>query len=184
MGSRNRRHLVVLLASLLVLAVVGSALAAARVLTSTSASGRFVTLVQAISDGSGLSVNSTSFVDVPGASATISIPSSTTGFILIHFAASTSCGDNFSNPPGTTPCYLRALINSADVPPGAVVFDSWPSNGGLEPGAHAMDWSSASLSPGTYTVRMQAATSSLNPSPTGAPFFLSAWHLTVERVTT
>jgi len=96
--------------------------------------------------------------------------------VLIRFTAWDICAPTTSQ--GGLPCFVRALVNGAAAPPGEVMFDrGLSSEGGNDAtGAHAMDWSSGKLSPGTYSVQIQAHTSSFNPGPTGP------WHLTVMRV--
>jgi hypothetical protein len=173
-GFRQRRTLLVVCGAGLATVAAASALAGARLGDATTASGRSVTAVRTASSPLQFVTQSTTYVDVPGAAAKITVPASTSGLILIQFTASTHCDLEQGGE-----CLVRAEINGADASPGDVVFDSVPLvSSGTKPQAHAMDWSSGPLAPGTYTVQVQARTGS---SQNGF-FYLLRWHLVVERV--
>jgi hypothetical protein len=175
MGMFRQRHaLLIVCCAGLAAVVAGSAVAGAKLASATKASGRSVTAVRTASDPTQFATQSTTFVDVPGASATIKVPTNTTALILIQFAASSHCDLESGRE-----CLVQAEINGADASPGEVVFDSVPPvSSGTKPQAHAMDWSAGPLPPGTYSVQIQAATGG---GQTGF-FYLLRWHLIVERV--
>jgi hypothetical protein len=177
MGGFNERGraLVLLLGVGVLVVAAGSAIGAAKRTVATSGAGRSITAVRTASDATRFQTNSGTYVDVPGATATISIPAGATGLILIQFTASSICDqqDNLS-------CMVRAEINGTDAPPGQIVWDRVPSGGTnkIPLSAHAMDWSAGPLGPGSYTVQIQA----LGQLNSGGAFVLQGWHLTVERV--
>ena len=64
------------------------------------------------------------WVDVPGMSLTMTVPSSQKATFLATFSAETH--------PEPNPCFVRMLINGAQMPPGQVMYasltDGWTSN--------------------------------------------------------
>jgi hypothetical protein len=175
-GFGVRRRVLVLFLGVGAMAIaVGSAIGGAKLAGATSAEGRSITAVQTASESVPFSTNSTAFVDVPGATATVAVPKGTTALVVIRFTASSFCNIQLGGS-----CLVRARINGADASPGEVVWARTPTYGDVDgPSAHAMDWSAGPLPPGTYAMQVQAGVQY-------ASGFLSFsnWHLTVERVKT
>jgi hypothetical protein len=123
---------------------------------------------------------STTYGDVTGASATVTVPAGQTSLIIAEFTAESFC--DASDDSGY--CTVRILIGGTEGNPAEgtnFAFDTivtatanedwWEGN--------AMTRSRGPLGPGTYTVQVQAATVDGNANTT---FNLDDWHLTVQRV--
>jgi hypothetical protein len=152
----------------------GSAIGAERFAGASSAAGKSITAVRVVSEPGQFVTSSASYVDVTGATATVTVPASTAALVLIRLTASTHC-----DVTGGVACLVRAEINGVTADPGEVVLDSAPAvHSGTPTQAHAMDWSSGPLQPGSYTVQLQAAVSAAS----SGWFYLRTWHLTVERI--
>lgn len=150
-----------------------------------TASGRSVTGVNALSGTTnGLTINSTTFADIPGAVTTVVVPAGTRGLIVARFSAESACF--YGQPEGINrPCYVRILIGGTSANPAGdtYVFD-WDKNAinaqnfAFAPiQSLARDGFRGPLAAGTYTVRAQwrVSTSALR-------FRINRWSLIVERV--
>jgi hypothetical protein len=128
--------------------------------------------------------DSRAFVDVPGASAEITVKKKSV--LIARFASDSFCVAQFRVSPNEplSPgwCSVRIL---ASVGPGGNFVEMDPVMSRFEvfqvhegEGAHAIERSFEPVSPGTYTVKVQFSIPfGIEP---GATFALTGWHLTVE----
>jgi hypothetical protein len=151
----------------------------------TGKSGSAITKVKVLRETVAQTTSSTSYVDLPGSTTTISVPSGHHALILARFSAESNCTD------GSAPdfCTVRIRIGGASAAPASEIdfaFDSVddPSNCtnallGTNCGweSHSMDRSRGPLGPGTYTVKVQWAV-----TDAAAVFRLDDWSLTIESV--
>jgi hypothetical protein len=131
---------------------------------------------------------STDFVDVPGASAEITVERKS--LLIARFASDSSCAAAYTLLGVLTSGFCQVLV-LASVGPGGDFVEMEPVTSGFEvfqmdrgSGAQAVERSSGPISPGTYTVKVQFRIF-VSP-PTADPdnvFTLTAWHLTVEAAT-
>ena len=169
----------VLLAAFLVVVVpaIGS--------PSTAKSGAAITRVKVLRETAVATTSSTTYVDLPGSTTTITVPSGHRALILARFSAESNCTDGAAGDW----CTARIRIGGVSAAPASetdFAFDSVddPSNCtdallGTHCGweSHSMDRSRGPLGPGTYTVKVQwAATSG------STVFRLDDWSLTIESV--
>ncbi len=168
---KPRRGAVLALALVLSLFLVGTAIAA-----TTTRTARALTQVKVVHGGDATTTNSTSFVDLPGASTTITVASNTRALVLARFSAESACSG------GTGYCPVRILINGTEADPAVgndFAFDS--TDGGNDTAAswesHAVERSRAYFTPGTYTVRVQYKT-----TQSATILRLDDWTLVVEAI--
>jgi hypothetical protein len=141
-----------------------------------------VTSVKVVRSNSSQITTSTTFVNLPGATVKVKVPSGQRALILARYSAESNCT---GGAVGSW-CSARVLIGGVEAAPvsGAdFAFDSvdstddvscLPADCGWE--SHSMDRSRGPLGPGTYTVRVQWRIVN------GSTFRLDDWSLTVERV--
>lgn len=156
----------------LVNSVVGVLPAAAQEATTISGA---ITAVKVVRSEGYSVINhnaSTQFLDLPGASTTITVPANTRAHILARFSAASSCG-------GSGYCDVRILINGLETEPDNVVPIFKYSDGGAFDSRSIDRSSRVPLGPGVYTVKVQYRNASEND---GSSFALTNWSLTVERV--
>ena len=169
---RSRRAFVIALA----VAVVGVA-AAATALAAVSGSAGPITAVKVVSDNGTQETSSRTFVDVPGAATTISVPAGQRGLILARFSAASQCG---SLNPDDDGCFVRILVGGVEAQPAtAGPFDMAAccpnSSNGDAFESHQIERSLGPLASGSYRVKVQWQADAENQ------FMLWGWHLTVER---
>ena len=160
-----------------VLAVAGVATA---VTTLTSVSGKTLAQTRFVSQAGMIRVDgqpqTSNWTDIPGATATITIPSTQAGGVLLaSFDAFTVC-----SAPGSGPvsCGWRIAVNGQPMNPddGTDTVISAGSNGELR----SIQRSSNVLTPGTYRIQAQALLN--DPQHTAAnPLFLTNWSLLVQE---
>src|SRR2546427_4540882 len=125
--------------------------------------------VAVVSDTATVETSSLSWVDVPGASAIVTIPFGwSTGLVLARFSAAASC--SFS--VGGTLCSARVVVGGVEANPAGGMGHAFTQ--ASDEGAMAIDRSLGSLPPGRYVVSAQLAVT--DPS---ALFVVSDWSLTV-----
>jgi hypothetical protein len=170
------RWAAILLALVLSLTLIGTAIAA-----TTTRSARTLTRLKVVHGDTATSTTSTTFVDVPGAATSITVDPcgrTTCAVILARFSAESAC----YGVSGW--CSVRILINSKEADPVVgtdFAFDS-TSNGNETVGSwesHAVERSRAYFTPGTYSVKVQYATTS-----SGIKAVLDDWTLVVEAIRT
>jgi hypothetical protein len=184
-ASRLRQRVALVVAATLGVIVGGGsvalsagALASSATLSSSSAST--LTLVRVVRDANPAETTSTTFVDVPGAATTISVPSNTKALIVARFSASSTC----FGPVADASCFVRILIGNAEGKPSGVNLSTFDKETVLSPTAvsspqqaHMIERSRGGLTPGSYQVKVQMAVPN-----SGATLALVNWNLTVERV--
>ncbi|MBI1886596.1 MAG: hypothetical protein HYS09_09845 [Chloroflexi bacterium] len=145
----------------------------------TTKSGGAITAVKVVRETDAQTTSSATFVDLPGASTTITVPSGEKALILARFSAESDCYGGAANDW----CSVRILIGGSEAAPASgtdFAFDSNEDGGAASQGnweSHSMDRSRGALGEGTYTVKVQWMT-----VDTGVTFRLDDWSLTVERV--
>jgi hypothetical protein len=169
---RSRRALVIALA----VAVVGVP-AAATALAAVSGSAGSITAVRVVSDNGLQETSSRTFVDIPGAATTITVPPGQRGLIVARFSAASQCG---SLNPDDDGCFVRILVGGVEAQPSSAgAFDMAAccpnSSNGDAFESHQIERSLDALAPGSYPVRVQWQADAENQ------FMLWGWHLTVER---
>jgi hypothetical protein len=153
---------------------------------STSKSGGAITKVKVLRETAAQTTTSTSFVNLPGASTTITVPAGQKALILARFSAESNCSG------GTVDdwCSARIMVGGSEGGPASgsdFAFDSVDSSETAACAAdecgwesHSMDRSRGPLGPGTYKVKVQWRVVQFGGS---APTFrLDDWSLIVERV--
>ena len=181
--ARGWRQRTALLATLVIGMVLGGAAVAYSAGTLTTAQGNTLTQVKVVRDANPAETTSTSFVDVPGATTTITVPSGTRALILARFSASSTC----IGPVQVASCFVRIMIYKSGTTPTEAfpsgvnlsTFDTeQPSNGISAPfQAHIIERSRGGLSAGSYVVDVQFSVPNV-----GATLALVNWNLTVERI--
>uniref|UniRef100_B8HML7 Peptidase domain protein n=1 Tax=Cyanothece sp. (strain PCC 7425 / ATCC 29141) TaxID=395961 RepID=B8HML7_CYAP4 len=142
----------------------------------TTVSGGAITAVSIVRGTDATSTTSTSFVTLPGASTTITIPSGKRAIIMARFSAESVCFG------ASGYCSVRITANGTELSPVVgkdFAFDSTNNNNETSVSweSHSMDRSSRVLGSGTYIIRVQYATT--DPS---INFRLDDWSLIVEKV--
>jgi len=142
---RNRPRLLVAIAIGLALALGlgGGALA-----TSFLRSGGPVKSVKVATDDSPASTTAATWSDVPGMSATLTVPSGEKALFLVTFSANALC---FEIDITDAACYIRAVIDNNEMAPGAVNFSD-PKHG-YE--SQSMQWLASPSPSGPHTIKIQ-----------------------------
>ncbi len=173
------RALAILVTVSVLIMLIGHSELAGAVLQQQS--GSIIDQVSFVRGDTLVRTNSVTFVDVPRAVTTVSVPTGQRGVILARFSGSTSCHARTARITGS--CAVRILINAAEAEPAVglnFAFDS--TTPGQETSvsmeSHSMD-RALTVGPGTYTVKAQWATTSPN-----IEFQRGAWSLTVQKVRT
>jgi hypothetical protein len=173
MTGRKRLRIVVAVLVVGILAIaVGVALAA-----TTGKGGGPITAVKVVRGGDAQTTNSAlSYVNLPGASTSISVPSHHTALILVRFSAESECdGGTFGSY-----CSARVLVDGNGAPPTPNFDFAFDTDAGVNTGYPI--WQSSSMDrsivvgSGNHTVRVQWGV-----TDGGTTFRLDDWSLTVER---
>jgi hypothetical protein len=135
------------LAAVVGVLVVHTAIAGVGSLSSVSGQG--VTRTKIVRSSMQASTSSTTFVPIPGAETTISVPPGTRAIIKVEFFARSFCFG-----VGTPSCAVRIRIGGSNAHPNN--WDEPFDRGGTDDvaEAHATQGSSNVLGPGSYTVRV------------------------------
>jgi hypothetical protein len=181
MRRRRTWQVAVLVAALA--AAGGTALAAVKATTTTGTGGVQIGDLEVVGQTAASSTDSTSFVAVPGASATLTLDDGDS--IRARFSGESLCaGETLGQK-----CSMRVIVigrGPMDPRSGlAFAFDS-VDNPGSHPdcctdptaGAHSMEWVSRPLLAGEYTVRAQYAVESDDDQT----FTLDNWTFSVEKI--
>jgi hypothetical protein len=118
-------------------------------------------------------IGSTSFQNLPGAAATITVPAGQVQLVLADFRADSTCQGSFAE----NFCSVQILADGAEMAPvaaGDFAFDGVGTADDFYE-AHSMQ-RSILLGPGTHTIRVQALV-----TLSGMSFFLDDWSLTVTQ---
>jgi hypothetical protein len=130
---------------------------------------------------------STDFIDVPGASADITVERNS--ILIARFASDTFCSAKFTIEGMLVPGFCSVVIlvsgpggNFVEMEPVTSGFENFQMDNGT--GAQAIERSFGPISPGKYTVKVQFRIFvSPDTAQPGNTFALTAWHLTVEGAT-
>ncbi len=142
--------------------------------------GKGVKATVAVTETAASTTSSLSFVNLPGATATITVASGTTAFLLARFSAESAC---YGGGAATDWCSVRMLVNGGfefDPPSGAdFAFDSPESGSEATPSyeSHAIERAFGPLNAGTYTVTLQRRV--LDPD---IVFHLDDWAFIVQSI--
>jgi hypothetical protein len=144
----------------------------------TAISGKRIERVKIVRNMEPHGTSSTSWVDIPGASTTISVPPRTRAIILVRFSGASECFNQNVEGAG---CRVRVRVGQRVAPPFNGFTNDFDSTHFSTSAtdfieAHAIE-RSRPVRPGTYTVKMQWSVSAPSTS-----FTLYGWHLTVERI--
>lgn len=160
---------VAVLASLL---VVGSVPAFA---TRQTFSGKSVAAVTVVTESADSFLNSTSYQNLPGATATITVPAGKVQLVQATYFAESTCVSTF-HPHF---CSVRILADGTEMSPSALeaavefAFDGSAADDFRE--GHSMQ-RSILLGPGTHTIQVQVAVSASDDG-----IFLDDWSLTITQ---
>jgi hypothetical protein len=184
----------VILSVLLGIAVIARATTTASI---TTASGRSITSIKAVRGDpadaylaqSDASNANRPWVDIPGASATFTVPAAQRAWFLVTFSAEHRCTGSspgtFLSESASFGCVVRATVAGVPMLPSApsvaVGSLSQPSQTVEIEGDTSNQFSSNALGPGTYMVRVQYSTRVANDT-IGVEFLIRNYHVTVERV--
>jgi hypothetical protein len=179
----RRTALLAAAAGLVAGVVLGAGAVAYSAGTLTTAQGNTLTQVKVVRDGNPTATTSTSFVDVPGATTTISVPAGTKALILARFSATSTC----VGPAQDSACFLRIMIYKVGTTPTEAfpngvnisTFDSEvaPNVNAVRKQAHMIERSRGGLTAGDYVVDVQDAVPGADTT-----LALVNWNLTVERI--
>jgi hypothetical protein len=157
-------------------AVTGAIMAAAALLAPSSATATPVDHQCGASIGSDVKTETTlfntqskNFVNVPGASVTVTVPSGQTRCVKVRFSVEGRC----SLTGSTDACFIRVNATGAgllDPAVNGIQFISEKDNNA----AYSFQWVKA-LTAGTYTIKVEAAV-----QHAATNFTLAAWTLDVE----
>ena len=147
-GFRQRPRFAVAIAIglALLLGTTGGALA-----YSAAFKGGELTAVKMVTSINSSNTTSTTFVDIPDMSLTMTVPSGQKGLFLLTFSAETSCYDA-THTAGI--CNVRALVNGSTTEPPVALWSTSQSGGALFAVA-SMQFVAGPLPPGSYTFKMQ-----------------------------
>lgn len=163
---RQSRSLVVVAG--LVLALVT---ASAAVAVSVTRNGGSVTAVRTVTQDSAATTNSTTWVDLPSMSTTMSVPAGQKALLIITFSGESGCEDM----NGTTVwCLVRVVVDGVIAPPGEVRFDSRADGVAWE--TNSMQFVSGLHNAGQHLVKVQ-----YKVDETNALFTVDSRTLTVLR---
>jgi hypothetical protein len=136
--------------------------------------GAGVAKITVVTETDAQSTSSTSWVDVPGATVDITVPSSKTQLVNVRFSGESACFA--SSLPGAW-CSLRILANLSQMSPRSDSDFALDSSGAANDfwEAHAME-RTAILGPGTYTITVQWRVTDPNVA-----FQLDDWTMAVTQ---
>jgi hypothetical protein len=178
---RNNKHLLTVAVSVTAAVTVFAAVAIAADAGHKSASGHSITAVKLVSQtdtfggsSGGQTTSSNSFVTLPGATTTVSVPARQKALIVVIFTGSSACfGGAAANG-----CLIRVTIGGVQAnPTGLTIFDSVQAGAGTDVNeSHSVIKWRGPLGPGSYPVKVQWAAN------TGSSFNLRGWSMEVQRV--
>src|SRR5262249_21654060 len=154
-GVMTRRRMMLIAALAAVGVGVGSQAALATITGTQSAAGQQPTYVSIVRGANSTAATGSSWVDVPGAATTVTVPSCHKGMLMARFSGESACVGT-----GVETCSVRVLIGGAEAAPATGVADVFDSNdSGQEADA---SWQADSierwrspLGAGSYAVKVQ-----------------------------
>jgi glucose/arabinose dehydrogenase len=172
------RRRIILIAALAALGVGAAAQAALATITATqSAAGQQPTYVSIVRGAGSTAASTSSWVDLPGASTTVTVPSGHKAMLLARFSGESACIGT-----GVETCSIRVLIGGVEAAPAAGTADTFDSNdsgqeGGASWQADSIERWRSPLAAGSYTVKVQYRTNDADGT-----FYLDDWTLVAERI--
>jgi hypothetical protein len=113
--------------------------------------GGVVRAVRTVTEATSISnTNIMAFVDMPGMSTTVNVPSGEKAILVVTFSAETHCVD--PAPPFSF-CELRVNVDGLEASPGGVQFDTAADGTSAE--TNSMQWVAGPLGPGPHPVQVQ-----------------------------
>ncbi len=180
MVARWWRTLSLVLATVLITLGVQAAMAGVSS-GQTQISGRGTAAVKVVRDIRTFHTASSTWVDLPGASTTVTVPPAQQWIVLARFGASSGCAGGYV----PSWCTVRILVGGVEADPAVGTSFVWESS--LPPCCEigerslSIDRSIGPLAPGSYPVQVQVAVTTAGGTPT---FSLDDWVLTVEAART
>jgi hypothetical protein len=162
--------------------LAAAALTAVALAATSTRTGGPIVAVKVVRGIGVVETSSRAYVDIPGASTTITVPDGHRGLVLARFSSASECG---SLNPDDDGCFIRILVGGVDasphsrsLAPEAGPFDTafcCPNSSNADSWeSHAIERSRGPLPPGAYRVKVQwRATAETT-------FKLWGWHLAVE----
>jgi hypothetical protein len=137
--------------------------------------GKAVAAITVVTDATGSTTTSTSFADVPGARATITVPAGQTQLVQATFSAESYCF-GYSGLAYQF-CSLRILADTSEMLPKSGMDFAFDSNGQTDDAfeGHSMSRTLV-LGPGTHIIRLQAVV-----TDGGVGFTTDDWTLTITQ---
>ena len=135
--------------------------------------GKAATAVTVVTESELSFIGSTSFQNLPGATATITVPAGQVQLVQAEFSADSTCQGSFAE----NFCRLQILADGSEMTPvaaGDFAFDGVGTADDFYE-AHAMQ-RSVVLGPGTHTIRVQASV-----TLSGMAFYLDDWSFTITQ---
>ena len=135
--------------------------------------GKTAAAVTVVTESEITFIGSTSFQNLAGATATITVPAGQVQLVHAEFSADSTCQGSFAE----NFCRLQILADGAEMTPvaaGDFAFDGVGTADDFYE-AHAMQ-SSILLGPGKHTIKVQASV-----TLSGMSFYLDDWSLTVTQ---
>ena len=141
-------------------AVLGLTLAAETVVlgVAVSKSGKAVTAVKTVTETTLATTESSSFVDLPAMSTTVSVPSGQKALLIITFSAEVTCAPEGASE-GT--CVIQVLVDGTPAAPGHPIFNSSHDQDGafhddqFESEANSIQFVAGPVSSGQHVVKVQ-----------------------------
>jgi hypothetical protein len=172
-----------------VLLVAGATVALgirASVAAPTEHQGGQITRVKVVTETAASTIThaQTSFVDLPGASTTISVPDGSEAIFLARFSGESDCFGRLG-----AWCSLQLLVGAGQASPAVgtdYAFDTVDQEAGNNWEGHAVERVLGPLGAGSYTVRVRWAMHVTEDCPClgVSKFRLDDWTLVVERIKT
>lgn len=140
--------------------------------SSESDSGADPVQVTAVWEDSGPPTTSTTYVNLPGATATFQVPAGQEALVIVRFSGETACSSN----TGVGLCLVHVLLDGTPMEPTGIndFFDSVDHDDATS-AQHALERSRV-VGGGVHNIQVQYRVS-IQPTE----FELHSWHLTVER---
>ncbi|HUR16845.1 MAG TPA: hypothetical protein VMZ33_06145 [Candidatus Limnocylindrales bacterium] len=164
------RFAAIIVALAIMVAATGVVLAATSAVTGNAQ--KQIKVVRENTTTASATSNSTTYSDIPGATVSMTVPSSTNALLVARFQSHGSVIQ-------TSGCIVRILVGSTTMEPNgnypfmgqANVSESVAGSGAIE--------RSLAVGPGTYTVKAQLRIATANS--VNSQCQLSGWHFAVER---
>ena len=147
----TRAFFSVVLSLVLALALATAVIAASHVIRS----GKAVTAVRTVVSSTHETTTSTTYADIPGMSASVTVPADQKALLIVTFSAQTHCGNGL-DPNASADCLVRVLVDGNPADPAEAAIRSARSPGtGIGWAGNSMQFVYGPVSSGTHTVKVQ-----------------------------